>query len=143
MEGTAVRYLLDTAVWLNSFLVPGILPSGIRRLLAAQDHKLVCTISLLETAILHRLGRIQVNGPLADFLKSAVAEDVELVELTPAIAAATNDLPRNFQGDPFDRTIAASAKVLGLTLITPDERIRDSGVCQVEFYRFKLSRLGK
>jgi PIN domain nuclease of toxin-antitoxin system len=36
---------------------------------------------------------------------------VELLELTPVGAAATNALPRDFQGDPFDRTIAATAKV--------------------------------
>jgi PIN domain nuclease of toxin-antitoxin system len=76
---------------------------------------------------------------LKDFFRQAITQDVELLELTPAVAAATNDLPGDFQGDPFDRTITATARVLELTLITPDKKIRDSGCCRTEYYPFKPS----
>jgi PIN domain nuclease of toxin-antitoxin system len=49
-------------------------------------------------------------------------------------------LPQNFPGDPFDRTIAATAAVLGLILITPDPKIRDARFCDVEYYPFRPSR---
>lgn len=57
-----------------------------------------------------------------------------MIELTPAIAARTNELPDDFPGDPFDRTIIATAAVLNLTLITTDPLIRDAGECAVEYY---------
>lgn len=135
-----MTFLLDTATWLNYALLPAVVPANIRRLLDGVETKGLCSISLLEAAILHRLGRSGIQGPLQDFFSRAVADDVEVLDLTPAVAAATNDLPRAFQGDPFDRTIAATAKVLNLTLITPDKQIRDAGFCKVQFYPFKPSR---
>ena len=60
-----------------------------------------------------------------------------------AIAARTNELPDDFSGDPFDRTIIATAAVLDLTLVTTDPAIRDAGVCAVEYYPFKANRPSK
>lgn len=132
-----MKYVLDTATWLNAALLPGVIPASVKRLIDEDEAKGLCSVSLLEAAILYRLGRLGLRGPLDDFFRQAITQDVELLELTPAVAAATNDLPREFQGDPFDRTIAATAKVLKLTLITPDRRIRESGFCKVEYYPFK------
>ena len=64
-----------------------------------------------------------------------------LVELSPAVCVETNPLPVAFQGDPFDRSIVATARCLNLTLITADPLIRDSAACRVEYYPFKPSRL--
>ena len=63
-----------------------------------------------------------------------------LLELTPAIAARTNELTDDFPGDPFDRTIVATAAVLSLTLITADPAIRAARACAVEYYPFKPGR---
>lgn len=135
-----MRYLLDTATWANSVTMPEILPERVRRLLTRQDIKGLCSVSLLECAIHHRLGRLDFRGTLEDFFAVAIARDIELLDLTPAVAAATNDLPVDFPGDPFDRTIAATAKVLHLTLITPDARIRDARFCAVEYYPHRPGR---
>jgi len=62
------------------------------------------------------------------------------LEVTPDIAAATNELPPGFPGDPFDGTVAATARVLNLKLVTPDPVIRDARFCQVEYYPFQPSR---
>jgi PIN domain nuclease of toxin-antitoxin system len=136
-----MRYLLDTATWANSATMPAVLPQRIRKLIAAPEPKAVCSVSLLECAIHHRLGRLEFEGSLDDFFSLALTRDVDLIELTPAIAVATNALPAGFPGDPFDRTIAATARILNLTLITPDPEIRDAGFCAVEFYPFKPSRV--
>jgi PIN domain nuclease of toxin-antitoxin system len=143
MEGFGVIYLLDTAPWANAVLTPEILPAGIKKLLDNPQRKALCSVSLLECAILHRRGRLQMEGTLADFFKQGIVAEIEILELTPEIAAVSNDLPENFHGDPFDRVIAATAKVLNLTLITCDAAIRDSRFCKVEFYPFKPSRLAK
>lgn len=136
-----MRYLLDTAPWANGVLVPQVIPPRIRKLLDTTEAKGLCSISLLECAVLHRLGRLQLRGALSEFFRHGVASDIELLELTPGIACAANDLPEDFLGDPFDRVICATAKVMNLTLITSDRAIRDARFCKVEFYPFKPSRL--
>jgi PIN domain nuclease of toxin-antitoxin system len=141
VEGIDVmQYLLDTAPWANNVLMPEVIPARIQKLLGGLETKGLCSVSLLECAIHHRRGRLQLNGALSEFFKLGLAADVELLELTPEIAAATNDLPGGFPGDPFDRVIATTAKVMGLTLITCDAAIRDARFCKVEFYPFKPSR---
>ena len=137
MERFALKYLLDTAVWINGVTLPGTLAQRIRRLLQAQEAIGLCSVSLLETAILHRLGRLQFDSTLADFFSAGLSADLRVLELTAAVAAGTNDLPKNFPGDPFDRTIVATAALSNLTLVTTDAAIRDAGSCAVEYYAFK------
>jgi PIN domain nuclease of toxin-antitoxin system len=134
-----VKYLLDTAPWINGVTVPEVLPPRIRRLLGTSEPKGLCSVSLLETAMLHRLGRLTLDAPLTAFFAAGLSSDVEVIELTAAVAARTNDLPAQFPGDPFDRTIVATAAALDLTLITADAAIRDARACAVEYYRFKPS----
>jgi PIN domain nuclease of toxin-antitoxin system len=143
MEGFGLKYLLDTAPWLNGLLKPEVLPERIRNLLGTGEPNGLCSISLLETAILHRLGRLELTGSLEEFFTASVSADVQVIELTPAIAAKTSVLPPEFHGDPFDRTIVATAAVMNLILITADPAIRDAKACAVEYYPFRPSRLGK
>src|SRR6266568_1900978 len=140
METPQVRYLLDTAPWINGVTMPETVPVRIRRLVENAEEKGLCSVSLLETAILHRLERLKFEGSLAHFFAAGLSQDLHLLELTPAIAARTNEMPDDFPGDPFDRTIIATAAVLNLTLITTDPAIRDTRACAVEFYPFKPRR---
>jgi PIN domain nuclease of toxin-antitoxin system len=142
MEGIGLKYLLDTAPWINGMTLPGTLPERVRRLLETDEMKGLCSVSLLETAILHRLGWLELQGTLPQFFAAGLSADLQLLELTPAIAAKTNEL-RDFHGDPFDRTIVATAATLNLTLITTDPAIRDTKQCAVEFYPFKPTRAKK
>lgn len=136
-----MTYLLDTAPWINGVTVPEVLPRRVRRLLASTEAKGLCTVSLLEAAILHRLGRLHIEGTLAEFFATGLSADLRVLELTPAIAVKTNELRAEFPGDPFDRTLVATAAVLNLTLITADPAIRDAKMCAVEYYPFKPSRV--
>lgn len=52
---------------------------------------------------------------------------VESLELTPEIAVAAGRLDGDFQGDPADRLIVATAMRLGAELVTKDRRIRSYG----------------
>jgi PIN domain nuclease of toxin-antitoxin system len=140
MEGAGLNYLLDTAPWINGVTMPQVLPGRIRRLLATDEPKGLCSISLLESAILFRLGRLELGGTFPQFLAAALSADLQLLELTPAIATKTNELAANFPGDPFDRTILATAVAHDLTIITADPAIRDADACPVEYYPFKPSR---
>jgi PIN domain nuclease of toxin-antitoxin system len=135
-----VKYLLDTAPWINGVTLPELLPPRIRRLLENSEIKGLCSVSLLETAILHRLGRLKLDAALDRFFEAALAKDIELLELTPVVASKTNTLPEHFPGDPFDRAIVATAAALNLTLITADPVIRGAQACRVEYYPFKPRR---
>jgi PIN domain nuclease of toxin-antitoxin system len=140
VESSEVKYLLDTAPWINAVTLPESIPIRIRRLVATDEKKGLCRVSLLETAILHRLRRLTFEGTLTELFAAGLSADVELLDLTPIIATRTNDLPATFPGDPFDRTIIATAAVLDLTLITTDSNIRDARSCAVEYYPFKPHR---
>ena len=140
MEGVTLTYLLDTAPWINGVTLPEVLPQRIRRLLESPEAKGLCSVSLLEAAILYRLGRLDLAGTLAEFFAAGLSADLQVLELTPTIAVKTNELRPDFPGDPFDRTIVATAAALNLTLITADPAIRDAKMCAVEYYPFKRSR---
>jgi PIN domain nuclease of toxin-antitoxin system len=45
-----------------------------------------------------------------------------------AVIDATTSIPRAVLSDPWDRFIVATAKTLGLSLVTKDQAIRDSGL---------------
>ncbi len=52
---------------------------------------------------------------------------IEVLTITPEIAAAGAQLGSGFHNDPADRIIVATARCHGLKLLTSDERIRSWG----------------
>lgn len=141
MAGAPVKYLLDTAVWCHLTMDQHLVPGRLRELVAAEPEVGLASVSLLEVAILHRIGKLQLQGSLADFFAAGLVRPVQVMELSAAVALETNALPAAFNGDPFDRTVAATARVLGLVPITTDARLRDhAGLVAVEYYPFKPGR---
>lgn len=89
----------------------------------------VSDISLWEIATLASLGRIALQIPVRDFLDAAVAPPlVRRVGISPAVAAEVAQLPSTFYRDPADRVIVASARTIGATLLTQDERLIAAGL---------------
>lgn len=92
----------------------------------------VADITLWEVATLSSLGRIKLHLPLREWLEQATAPPlVQRMAITPAVAAEIAALPDSFHRDPADRIIVASARVLGATLLTQDDRIIQSGLVPV------------
>jgi PIN domain nuclease of toxin-antitoxin system len=58
-------------------------------------------------------------------------QNVQLLPLTPEIAVRSTRLPQGFHGGPADRLIVASSLVYKSSLISKDEKIRQSGYLQV------------
>ena len=84
----------------------------------------VSDISLWEVAMLHSLGRICLKIPLREWLEKVVAPPlVRRHGISPAIAAELVSLPDSFHPDPADRILVSTARVLGATLLTQDQRI--------------------
>ena len=92
----------------------------------------VSDITLWEIATLESLGRIELDLPLRDWLERATAPPlVRRAHITPTVAAEVAALPDSFHRDPADRIIVATARVVGATLLTRDDRIRKSGLARV------------
>ena len=127
-----MKALLDTHILLWWLKEDPRLSPGQRKILQEADEESplwVADITLWEIATLSSLGRINLHLPLRDWLEQAVAPPlVELLPITPAVAAAVAALPDSFHRDPADRILVATAQVLGATLLTQDRRIIDAGL---------------
>jgi PIN domain nuclease of toxin-antitoxin system len=87
-------------------------------------------MSLLEIALLVKGDRLLLTGSLDEFFRDLSSDPAfSLLPLTyeVAVQAASLDALR----DPADRTIAATALVHRLRLVTSDRRIIDSGLVPV------------
>jgi PIN domain nuclease of toxin-antitoxin system len=127
-----VRALLDTHVLLWWFASETRLPAAHRRVIrkAGPEAPLwVSDISLWEIATLVERGRIELPLPVRTWLERATAPPlVQRIGISPAVAAEVAVLPATFLRDPADRIIVASARVLGATLLTLDQRIVAAGI---------------
>jgi PIN domain nuclease of toxin-antitoxin system len=104
-----------------------------QRLSAAQTQALqanesdvigVSAISCWEIAKLVERGRLELPCPLMEWFEQALSyPSVYLLDLTPEIAIESTQLPGEFQRDPADQIIVATARVYGCPLVTADGRI--------------------
>ncbi len=120
--------ILDTHVWL--WLVNGdekILKSGFLPAIedaANQNGIGVPAICTWEVAMLAAKERIVLEGNALDWMNHALsAPGVSLCPFTPEIAYESANLPGDFHGDPADRLIVASARILNSILVTFDGKI--------------------
>jgi PIN domain nuclease of toxin-antitoxin system len=121
-----LKLLLDTHIWLWSMAEPKQLSRHVQRELSyAQNEVWLSPVSTWEALLLHAKGRIRLRGNLRDWIAEASAHLRE-APLTHEIVLASQELP--FQHtDPADRFLAATAEVLGLTLVTADHRLLGLG----------------
>lgn len=72
-------------------------------------------------------GRLRAAGTLEGAIHAMVDRTGVIVqEITPEIAALSTAFPASFSADPADRLIGATARALGMPLITKDQKILDS-----------------
>ena len=124
----ACPLLLDTHVWL--WLMEGDVALQRSAALvpieqAALDGRLrVSAISVWEVGMLEAKGRIVLPLDVMHWVECALAlPGVCLLPLTPAIAVHSARLPGDFDGDPADRVLVASARQQNALLVTRDAAI--------------------
>lgn len=84
----------------------------------------VSAISIWEVGMLEAKNRISLRSPVDEWVRQALtAPGISLVPLTPEIALASSRLPSELPGDPADRIIVATARILNATLVTRDKKI--------------------
>lgn len=127
--------LLDTHIWLWWLLGDGNLTATERKALdqlAGKGKVSVSWVTLWETEMLERKGRVTLLPDLSEWLNLAVQPEVTTV--LPAdinVVLAQRDLPDSFHGDPADRLITATSMLADYPLATYDSKIRDSGCCKI------------
>jgi PIN domain nuclease of toxin-antitoxin system len=121
-----LKLLLDTHIWIWSLAEPKRLSRQIQHALKDKNNELwLSPVSTWEVLLLHTKGRIQLHGNPRDWITRATSYMRE-APLTHEIVAAAHELPLRHQ-DPADRFLAATAGVLGLTLVTADHRLLGLG----------------
>lgn len=106
---------------------PARLPRPSRRLLRPSPNEPIglSAISLWELSKLVEKGRIEMQQPLLEWMTASLDPAfIELVPLSPKIAAASVQLPADVPRDPADQIVIATARVTGATLITKDRALR-------------------
>ncbi|MEQ1694056.1 MAG: type II toxin-antitoxin system VapC family toxin [Gemmatimonas sp.] len=119
-----MKLLLDTHVWLWALLEPERLSPAVRAALASGEHEIwLSPISVWEALLLAERGRVRVDTAPAEWVQRMVrALPRREAPVTHDIAVASRQLTLSHE-DPADRFLAATAQVLGLTLVTADARL--------------------
>ena len=116
-----MNILLDTHVLLWWFLDSSRLNDETRARLADPDVEIfVSSVSAWEIAIKLALGKLDLPGPLAQYLPERIRR-AGLTELPIAIkhAIGAESLPMHHT-DPFDRLLIAQAQSESLAIVTAD-----------------------
>lgn len=121
------KLLLDTHIWLWALLDPARLAPAVRAELASAENEIwLSPISVWEAILLAERGRVRVDTTPAEWVERMVrALPRREAPLTHDIAVASRQLTLVHQ-DPADRFLAATAQVMGLTLVTADVRLMAS-----------------
>lgn len=128
MPAAAGPILLDTHVWLWTMegASKELSQATVSLIENAAEGSLlaVSAISVWEMAMLEAKARITLSRAIDEWVAAALtSKGVHLAQLTPEIAIESSRLPGEVHGDPSDRIIIATARILGATLITCDEQI--------------------
>ena len=124
--------LLDTHIWI--WLLNGDEPLRSSAALFHIEEAVppalirVSAISVWEIGMLESKGRISLPTSCETWVDQALAAPgIDLVPLSPEIALASSRLPGEFHGDPADRMLVATARVLDADLVTKDQKIVEYG----------------
>lgn len=120
--------LLDTHVWIWAQLgVPKRLSrAAVTAIQKAESEGalLVSVISIWELAMLEKRGRVGLPRSIGAWVNDALNQPgVATAPLTPEIMLESVHLPGDLHGDPADRMLVATARVLGATLLTSDREV--------------------
>jgi PIN domain nuclease of toxin-antitoxin system len=120
--------LLDTHCWLwaQLGLIQRLSKAALQAIRSAEsDGNLrISVISIWELAMLENRGRVALPMNIRTWVDQALSKPgIAVSPLTPEIMIESVHLPGELQGDPADRMLTATARVLGATLVTKDDRL--------------------
>ena len=119
-----MRLLLDTHIWIWSFVAPDKLGKRVVQALKDEENELwLSPISIWELSMLVKKQRIELGEDLDGWVSKALAQTMfREAPITNEVALEVSRIQFS-HSDPADHFIAASAKVFDLTLVTADPRL--------------------
>lgn len=124
----ALPLLLDTHAWI--WLMNGDREAFSKRCLRAIEsaaldgHMHVSPMTIWEVGMLVAKKRVRLGMDCLVWVQNALAvPGTRLCPLSPEIAVDSTRLPGGFHGDPADRLLVATARIMRLTLVTQDKKI--------------------
>ena len=121
-----MKVLLDTHAWVWATQSSSLLTSKAKRILADPNTTeiLISSISIWEVSKLHEKKRVELALPLREwFSKALEAKKIRVIEISPAIAIESTQLPGAFHGDPADQIIVATGRIEKAILLTKDKKV--------------------
>lgn len=120
--------LLDTHCWIWAQL--GLIQQLSRAALQSikdaerEGNLRISVISIWELAMLEKRGRVALPMNVRTWVEQAMGKPgIAVAPLTPEIAIESVHLPGDMHGDPADRMLVATARVLGARLVTKDAQL--------------------
>ncbi len=120
-----MKFLMDTVTFLLAVSDEERVSREARKYIEdPYEQVYLSSVSAWEIAIKHSLGKLDLPMP-PDRLVPMARERLgaEELPLTESSALTVSRLPV-IHGDPFDRVLVAQAISIGMTILTPDEAIR-------------------
>ena len=82
------------------------------------------SMSAWETAMLADKGRISLSMPVSEWVNHMIARiGLSIVPVSTQIAVEAGSLPGGIHGDPGDRILVATARLLDIPFVTADRKI--------------------
>jgi len=83
-------------------------------------------ISVWEVAKKNQLGKLELDRPLGEWINTALTfSNLVVLPISREIVLDATALPDGFRSDPADELIVATARVLGVPLLTADRKLLD------------------
>ena len=123
--------LLDTHVWIW-LSIGNLHPLSAQAQRSLNDGpRWISAISGWELAKLVELRRLGFTISTLSWIRRSLNENhIRIAELTPEIAVESTNL-KGFHRDPADQIIVATSRVLGMPVVTADQRIIQFGDVEV------------
>jgi PIN domain nuclease of toxin-antitoxin system len=123
--------ILDTHAWIWLASNPEKLSSRAKKAIEGSKRLGLSAISCWEFAMLVERGKISIDRRPLEWIEQSLENyGMELLPLTPAIAAHACHLGPGFHGDPADRIIVSTSIIQTVPLVTKDERIRSCHIVE-------------
>ena len=121
----AVKLLLDTCTFLWVITGDHALSEHARQLITDPSLPVdLSSVSSWEIAVKADLGRLLLSEPADQLIpRERERHGIERLDLEERAALHVAKLP-DLHRDPFDRMLVCQAAVHGMTLLTPDEQVR-------------------
>jgi len=120
--------LLDTHCWLwaQLGLIQKLSKAALDAIRGAESkgNLRISVISIWELAMLEKRGRVALPMNVRTWVDEALSKPgIDVSPLTPEMMIESVHLPGDLHGDPADRMLVATARVLGATLLTKDDQL--------------------